>query len=260
MSNPSTNQNQSSSHFRHDLPSASSGSNAMHRLLHSYPPAAQANSEHSAKHFSAVCDTPQASASLYPKAFDRWKKLWESAQKSETASQRELSFMHRALINLAQPSLWESSTSFNPTYGTPVIPGSACKGLARHFAKNQLDIGDAHFNGLFESNDPSKKVQFMDAWWVPNSAPGTHKDRSWVREIVTPHHPDFMNTQGQKPATPFDSPKPSPQIAMHGRFLFVVQGPKLWADYALNILQVALETEGIGARTPEYGCIQITGQ
>lgn len=244
------------SHFRHALPAATAGSNAMHRLLHTYP-AAQASSEHSAAHFSAVCNTAQASASLYPKAYERWKQLWQTAQKIETASQRELTFMHRALINLAQPSLWESSTSFNPTYGTPVIPGSACKGLARHFAVNHLSIASDHIDGLFESTNPHKKVQFMDAWWAPLSAPGTNKDRPWVREIVTPHHPEFMNTHGAKPATPFDSPKPSPQIAIHGKFLFVVQGPKLWADYALNILQVAMETEGIGARTPEYGCIQM---
>lgn len=242
-------------HFRHALPEAKAGSNAIFRLLHSYP-AAQASSEHSASHFNDVCNTAQAKESLYPKAYERWKQLWQTAQEAETASQRELTFLHRALINLAQPSLWESSISFNTNYGTPVIPGSACKGLARHFAVSQLDISEDHLNGLFESKNPNQKVQFMDAWWVPGSAPGTYKDRPWVREIVTPHHPDFMNTQGKKPATPFDSPKPSPQIALHGKFLFVVQGPKLWADYALNILQVALETEGIGARTPEYGCIQ----
>lgn len=248
----------SPSHFRHALPPATAGSNAIHRLLHSYKDqATQVNSEHSATHFSAVCNTPQAKANLYPKAYNRWQQLWQLAQDNQAASLRELTFMHRALINLAQPSLWESSTSFNPTYGTPVIPGSACKGLARHFAVSHLSIAPEHLNGLFESKNPNQKVKFMDAWWVPGSAPGSNRDRPWVREIVTPHHPEFMNTQGRTPATPFDSPKPSPQIAVHGKFLFVVQGPKLWADYALNILQVALETEGIGARTPEYGCIQL---
>lgn len=241
-------------HFRHLLPNATQGSNAVHRLLHSYP-AGQANSEHSAHHFNAVCNTAQPSANLYPKAYKRWEKTWQESQKNEKASLRQLTSTHRALINLAQPSLWESSTSFNHTYGTPVIPGSACKGLARHFATTHLDIDTNHIDALFESKDHVKKVQFMDAWWVPNSAPSRNTDRPWVREVVTPHHPEFMNSKGEKPATPFDSPKPSPQIATHGSFLFVVQGPKLWADYALNILQLALEYEGIGARTPEYGCI-----
>lgn len=241
-------------HFRHSLPSSTQRTNAIHRLLHSYP-THQAKSEQSATHFSAVCNTAQPTASLYPKAYNRWKKIWNDAQDKESASLSQFTFTHRALINLAQPSLWESSTSFNPTYGTPVIPGSACKGLARHFAHTHLEIADDHINALFESKDHTRKVQFLDAWWIPNSAPVRNTDRPWVREIVTPHHPDFMNEKGGKPATPFDSPKPSPQIATHGSFLFVVQGPKLWADYALNILQLALETEGIGARTPEYGCI-----
>ena len=244
-------------HFLHPLPEGTQAPNAMHRLLHSYP-ADQANSEHSARHFSTVCKTAQPGTGIYPKAYERWKNTWDDAARNKTASLAELSFMHRALINLAQPSLWESSTSFNPTYGTPLIPGSACKGLARHFANSHLGIADDHMDALFESKDSSRKVQFMDAWWIPNSAPGINRDRPWVREIVTPHHPEFMNSKGKDAATPFDSPKPSPQIATHGKFLFVVQGPKLWAEYAINILRVALEIEGIGARTPEYGCIKVS--
>ena len=243
-------------HFRHSLPAATQGTNAMHRLLFGYP-SSKVESQHTAQLFNGVCKTDQPSVNAYKKAYARWKKIWNDAQNTEAASLRQLTFKHRALINLAQPSLWESSTSFNPTYGTPVIPGSACKGLARHFAATHLDIAPKHIDALFESKDHDKKVQFMDAWWIPNSAPGRNTDRPWVREIVTPHHPGFMKEKGGEPATPFDSPVPSPQIATHGSFLFVVQGPKkLWTDYALNILQLALETEGIGARTPEYGCIQ----
>ena len=238
--------------FRHMLPIAQ-GSNAIHALMHRYP-AKEINSEHSAEHFSDVCNTPLSDKSLYRNAYARWQTLWKEAESCGQGANRELRLNHRALINLAQSSLWESHTSFNPTYGTPMIPGSACKGLAIHFAQTLPDV-NAYINGIFDSTDASKKIQFMDAWWKPASAPGPHTNRPWVREIVTPHHPEFMNTKGKVPATPFDSPKPSPQIAMHGTFLFAVQGPKLWADYALNILQVALENEGIGARTPEYGCI-----
>lgn len=239
--------------FRHELPPHNQGTNAMHRLRFGYG-AEDANSENSAVHFTAVCNTAQPSAGLYKKAYARWENLWSEAQKQNSASLRKHRFSHRLLINLAQPSLWESHTSYNPTYGTPVLPGSACKGLARHFAQTHLDIAPDHMNALFDNTSPDKKVQFMDAWWVPDSAPGKN-DQPWVREIVTPHHPEFMNTKGVQAATPFDSPKPSPQLATHGQFLFVVSGPKLWADYAQNILQVALENEGIGARTPEYGCI-----
>jgi CRISPR-associated protein Cmr6 len=240
-------------HFRNTLPTHTQGTNAMHRLRFGYG-ATDANSQNSTIHFSTVCNTAQPSAGLYRKAYTRWENLWNDAQKQNIASMRKYKFMHRVLIDLSQPSLWESHTSFNSTYGTPVLSGSACKGLARHFAQTHLDIAKEHIDALFENTSADKKVQFMDAWWVPDSAPGK-KDHPWVREIVTPHHPEFMSTKGAKPATPFDSPKPSPQLGTHGQFLFVVSGPKLWADYAQNILQIALENEGIGARAPEYGCI-----
>lgn len=250
-----TNKLPMSDHFRHPLPSLPQGTNAIHRLFLGYG-STDANSENSAKHFNDICNTAQPSAGIYRKAYARWEALWDNEQKRGLASSRKHTFSNRILINLAQPSLWESNTSFNSTYGTPVFPGSACKGLAKHFAQSHLDIAPDHIEALFENSSCEKKVQFMDAWWVPDSAPGKDRDRPWVREIVTPHHPDFMNTKGATPATPFDSPKPSPQIATHGKFLFVISGPKLWADYAMNILQVALENEGIGARTPEYGCIK----
>lgn len=241
--------------FRHGLAGMHDACRNHAYLLQLRYPGTNANSELTARHFSTVCETEVPADGIYVSAYKRWHATWQRASDDGQASLRSLRFEHRLLINLAQPSLWESSVSLQAPYGVPSIPGSALKGLARHFAKSQLGIPAAQIDAIFGSSDSGRKVQFMDAWWVPGSAPGRHKNRPLVREQVAPHHFDFMQSSGKVPATPFDSPVPSPQIATHGQFLFLVQGPKLWSEYALNILQVALEVEGIGARTPEYGCI-----
>ena len=84
------------------------------------------------------------------------------------------------------------------------------------------------------------------------------RDRPLVREVVTPHHKEFLDRKGEIPATPFDGPTPVPQIAAHGEFLFAVQGPEFWADHAMDILRLALEMDGVGGRAPEYGQIVMT--
>ena len=213
-----------------------------------------ASSEATAKHFNSVCNLGIGADSPYRHAYTRWKSLWDDN------CRRELAFDPRLLIGLSTPSLWETGITLNPTYGTPVIPGSACKGLARHFLADQLSssnagplLTDEQINALFESTDRGLKVHFYDAWWIPDSASGTGRaDRPLVPEVTTPHHP-------VSPATPFDSPRPIPQIAAHGKFLFVAEGSSaVWVRFALDLLQVALEREGIGARTPEYGRVAET--
>jgi CRISPR type III-B/RAMP module RAMP protein Cmr6 len=217
--------------------------------------ASKASSEATTEHFNRICQIRVGDA--YRRAYARWEQLWSGAG----AQCEKLAFSNRLLIGLSNPSLWESSITLNPTYGTPVIPGSACKGLARHFAESYLHLLNNKSgltrklsDALFGRADDAGEVCFQDAWWVPDSAPELDgKDRPFVREVVTPHHKDFLDRSGGVEATPFDSPVPIPQIAAHGRFLFVVTGSALWAAHALDILRLALLMEGIGARTPEYG-------
>jgi CRISPR-associated protein Cmr6 len=73
-----------------------------------------------------------------------------------------------------------------------------------------------------------------------------------VEEIVTTHHLDYYGSEGQTPATDFDSPVPNAQIAVQGRFLFVLEGPGStsgWLDLAAEMLTAALSIRGIGAKT-----------
>jgi len=219
--------------------------------------ASKVSSEATTEHFNRICRIRIGDA--YRHAYVRWEQGWRDAG----AQCEELAFSDRLLIGLSNPSLWESGITLNPTYGTPVVPGSACKGLARHFAETHLHVA-GNTDGLtremsdclFGKADDAGEVCFHDAWWVPVSAPASYaygKDCPFVREVVTPHHKDFLDSSGGAEATPFDNPVPIPQIAAHGRFLFVVTGSPVWAQHALDILRLAIAMEGIGARTPEYG-------
>lgn len=228
------------------------------------PRAWEVNSEATAIHFDRVCACEIASDGPYALAFKRWKAICQAPN----TTYREFALTHRMLIGLSEPSLWETSISIDPVYGVPAISGTAIKGLAVHFADEHLrGEGDAMSepirDALLGKPECMGEVDFLDAWWVPGSGPQSWDERfsftqrPFVREVVTPHHPKFLNRESADMATPFDSPVPVPQLAAHGSFLFAVKGPKVWAEHALDIVQLALEMAGIGARTPEYGQAQL---
>jgi CRISPR-associated protein Cmr6 len=224
--------------------------------------------DYNASHLTATCaiEAPH----IYQNAFDRW---YDSLP-ANFCAKATIRFNHRVFVGLSDPNLLETCITLNPVYGVPAIPGSACKGLARAMAEQSgliehkwidrmfgadegIDDQRAHADPNYQASADRKRaagmVIFHDAWWVPNSAPGPRANCPLVREVVTPHHKNFMDSKGDIPATPFDSPVPIAQIAAHGSFLFAVEGQQLLADYALDLIKEGLKYEGIGARTPEYG-------
>ena len=232
------------------------------------------DSERIAEHFNGLCRIPASSD--YAFAYDRWRR----ALATMGATCFEATVDIRLLIGLSQPSLWETNLYLNPVYGTPWIPGSSTKGSLRHYIERYLIADPADAEALKQGYLSAQAFQHLfgaaagegagaglvvlhDAWWVPASAPPAlglrHRgpDYPLVREVTTPHHPEFLDTQGCAEATPFDSPRPVPQLATHGKFLVAV-APRLkayraWAPYAAEYLKLALRFEGVGARTPEYG-------
>lgn len=213
------------------------------------------DSKHVAMHFDRICEIAVGPA--YRAAFGRWRRHGQDAG----WHLKELHVAQRLLIGLSETSLWQTGIAFMVAHGAPVLPGPALKGLARSFARRHLAgaYGDAALDEglidcLFGSTAGNGQVKFHEAWWVPGSAPAAYgADRAFVREVVTPHHKKFADSAGQVPATPFDNPEPVPQLATHGRFLVALSGATVWADHAMDILQLAVEMEGAGARTPEYG-------
>jgi CRISPR-associated protein Cmr6 len=75
-----------------------------------------------------------------------------------------------------------------------------------------------------------------------------------AHEVVTTHHLDYYGSEGRTPATDLDSPIPNAQVAVHGTFLFVIEGPQGWMHLAEEMLSATLTNAGLGAkRRAGYG-------
>ena len=141
-------------------------------------------------------------------------------------------------------------------WGMPLIHGSALKGVVRAAASAWMAHRPEALTEIFGAADAEHEdaeaglVVFHDAWWVPD---GT---KPFVSEVVTPHHRDYYS-EGAAAATDFDDPVPAPQIAVRGRFLFVVEGPDGWRELAAQLLGLTLAARGVGGKTTSgYGLFE----
>lgn len=170
----------------------------------------------------------------------------------------------RLLVGLGNESILETSITLHRTYGVPVIPGSALKGLAASFAMRRLsdpmwcpsreqDSGRAH-KAVFGTQRQAGCVTFLDALYEPGSAP-----HPLVPDVLTVHHPDYYQEDNDpSPPADWDSPNPIPFLTATGAFLFALMGPPIWVDRAFEILRLALLEEGVGAKTTRgYGRIAL---
>ncbi|MDP2361400.1 MAG: type III-B CRISPR module RAMP protein Cmr6 [bacterium] len=187
---------------------------------------------------------------LYEPALARWRRA--TSDKERFAS-FEAKLGGRLYIGVTRDHPLESGVTTSHSYGVPVIPGSAVKGLTRSAACELQDQNllkpDAIVWMFGEGGDDGEAggLVFHDAWWVG-------KDNPFVAEVVTPHHTDYYSSHGKSPATDMDSPIPAPQIAVRGSFYFVVEGDPAWSRAAAHILRSALDLRGIGAkRNSGYG-------
>ncbi|HRI93051.1 MAG TPA: type III-B CRISPR module RAMP protein Cmr6, partial [Accumulibacter sp.] len=217
--------------------------------LVSFPEGEQAG-ETKAGHIRAVAEL--AVPDFYRAAFKRW-------QQATVDDKRFLSFSARLAgrlyIGVVRANALETGVTISHTYGMPMIPGSAVKGLCRASAGKWLENTEAR-RWLF-GNEPGEGAEsseigglvFHDAWWVPE------KDlKPFAAEVVTVHHSAYYGSEGREDATDFDSPVPAAQIAVRGSFHFVVEGLPMWTQLARRLLKEGLQQDGIGAkRSSGYG-------
>jgi CRISPR-associated protein Cmr6 len=213
---------------------------------------------------------------LYDAAFKRW-----SASLPKDPSPIELRTQGRLIVGLGSENVVETGIRLHHTYGLPIIPGSALKGLAAHYCdqflgeKNRGDeapLESKRFrNGwkeekhdyhklLFGRTDDSGCIVFHDAWFVPGS-----EKQPLKLDVMTPHHPDYnrdpMSDPKFRAPTDFDSPIPVPFLSVAGKFFVAVSwhGPirdqaKNWTELALSLLCDALKHWGVGGKTTSgYG-------
>jgi len=202
---------------------------------------------------------------LYRAAYDRWRAALDDRP---TVRTMKLAVRGTLIVGLGGASVLETGITLQHTYGMPVIPGAALKGLARRYAEQVARAegggndgaaaaseraglaagGDSH-EVLFGHLKSAGYVSYFDAWYVPGSAPD---DRPFVRDVVTVHHPRYYTRFGNERRLPsdFDDPTPVPFVGARGRFLLAVEGPDApWADAALALLMAALDELGVGGKT-----------
>lgn len=187
----------------------------------------------------------------YKIAFKRWK-----TSSSAGMSTFSLELAASLAIGLGNENPLEVGLTVHHTYGMPLIPGSAIKGLCRRgagFLKNG-DNGIDQFYTLFGSTkenggkDSAGYVTFYDAWYDPDSVGG----KPFHRDVVTVHHPEYYGSRGSSAPTDFDDPTPVPFLVVKkgARFFFAIQAPNTeWGDFTANLMKWCLINLGVGAKT-----------
>ncbi|WP_051940554.1 type III-B CRISPR module RAMP protein Cmr6 [Stenoxybacter acetivorans] len=188
---------------------------------------------------------------------------------------------NRLIIGLGNPSALETGLTLQHTYGTPMIPGSALKGICAHHARElffklennkyqPLDdsFTEDHYTFLFgggsDANPQARQskgaVIFHDAWICPDSL-----KTAFHLDVMTPHHTEYYSGEGDPP-TDFNTPIPIPFLSITGCFqvkLSFIGNSKAdgngWIKTAAVILKSALKNNGIGGKTSSgYGRMDLT--
>ncbi|OPX70900.1 MAG: CRISPR system Cmr subunit Cmr6 [Methanoregulaceae archaeon PtaB.Bin009] len=167
----------------------------------------------------------------------------------------------RIIIGLGGENVLETGLTLHHTYGTPLIPGTALKGLASHYCDQVLGdkdkeykTGGLYHEALFGTTDYSGHIIFHDAWITPSTMP-----ESLQLDVMTPHHGDYYSGKGAP--TDCDDPVPITFLSVAGTFHIAVscdnpedEDGKKWAAFVFGLLSEALEHWGIGGKTSSgYG-------
>jgi len=205
---------------------------------------------------TAAASTKTAFYEAAFKAREQWVRTVPSARKASVLSFVGRMPTGRVAVGLGRKGPTETGICLHHTYGVPIIPGSALKGLVVHFDREEYDNVA---KPLLGTTDSAGHVTFHDAWMLYQSVPAT--DAGLMNDIMTPHHPEYSAGARQlQPPTDYDDPKPVSFMSARGTFHFVLtcDDPSEKGAQALNligrILKAALKARGIGGKTSSgYG-------
>ncbi|NIA13610.1 MAG: type III-B CRISPR module RAMP protein Cmr6, partial [Nitrospiraceae bacterium] len=197
---------------------------------------------------------------VYEKAFERWQAF---SSREQACRSEQLATPGRLIIGLGSTNVLETGLRLHHTYGVPIIPGSALKGLASHYChevwgqrrvemvveENRLfRRGGSHHKLLFGTTDDGGVITFHDAWLTP----GSLREKPLRLDVMTPHHPKSQT--GHVSQTDFDSPVPVSFLSVVGTFdiRLAWAGPadtqpdkaESWAGLAMTLLKEALSEWG----------------
>ena len=105
---------------------------------------------------------------VYKRAFDRW--LTGLPEPHATASVATPPHT-RLIVGLGNKGVIDSGLRLHHTYGVPLLPGSAQKGLSSHYCHESWGAADSRYrldgefhNLLFGKTDDGGVIRFEDAW------------------------------------------------------------------------------------------------
>jgi CRISPR type III-B/RAMP module RAMP protein Cmr6 len=194
---------------------------------------------------------------VYVNAYTRWEQI-HAVRPDSLRIMRTLA--SPLALGLGNETVTEIGITTQHTYGVPVIPGSAVKGVCRRGAERLLKEGKIkaeEFRVLFGDTDSASYFIFWDAWYVPGSVGG----KPFHQDVITVHHPDYYGKSGKENRWPtdFDDPNPVPFLVVKpgAQFLFAVDAPAEWSKFIQQLLIWSLSNIGVGGKTNAgYGYFQ----
>ncbi|MGH8610273.1 MAG: type III-B CRISPR module RAMP protein Cmr6 [Gammaproteobacteria bacterium] len=232
--------------------------------------------------FNAAIKATRAAKEIYQCAFERRKRELREFGKVRAVETGEFRVQGRLIVGLGGENVLETGITLHHTYGVPIIPGSALKGLASHYCDQVWGAVDEEFkitgardhdeNGkeylrqvkyhrtLFGANDDSGYIIFHDAWITPESLEEKKpNNEGLVLDVMTPHHVEYYSgdTKNDQSIAPsdFDSPNPITFLSVAGTFHVAVScddesdNGKTCATRAMELLTEALKHWGVGGKT-----------
>jgi CRISPR-associated protein Cmr6 len=226
----------------------------------------------------------------YARAYRRWK---ESFQGPDT-----LCFIVRAesrlLVGHGTSSATGVGLTLHHTWGVPVLPGSALKGLTAHYVQTVYGpapgieeperepfrgttwehsrpsrVPGVVFRRLFGAPDVDElsakggqgEVIFHDALWIP---PEKESGPMLARDVLTVHQREYYESGGGEWPVDFDDPNPVSflTVAPDNRFLVALEarGARALLERAGRYVGEALASWGLGGKTAAgYGRLVVQG-
>jgi len=201
-----------------------------------------------------------ATQHLASQALGRAHRVYELAYRRYVrdlgaARHASLAVQWRLVIGLGNENALEAGLTLHRTYGTPLIPGSALKGVTAHYCHEIWGAADPDYRAggryhtlMFGATQDAGHITFHDAWIEPPSLA-----TALVPDTLTPHHAEYY-TKGKAP-TDFDDPMPVPFLSIRGMFYLAVEcdgegeESRKWAELALSLVKEALQNWGVGGKT-----------
>jgi CRISPR-associated protein Cmr6 len=187
--------------------------------------------------------------------YGRWRWVVEAAGAKEDETWFTSVTDWRMAVGLGGGHVLETTMTLHRTYGFPIIPGSALKGMTRAWVELEVEPDDDLVVAVFgtppgETPMKAGQVIFFDA--VPTQVPKLELD------VMNPHYGDYYAEKKDRgrPIPPADYLSPVPvyflTVAGGCEFAFAVaprSGNKGLAETAAGWLKEALREMGVGAKT-----------